>query len=249
MNIDKWVSRIKNRHLPKDFNHEGSENFISNWEYCKSLSNYHFDNTISDDSSWYEILGRFDSDWDQELECLIENKSKKPLRDRPWATGGENPLKKQESYDRMIMGIPDDQIPYYHAPSKLVRERCPIIMSMIEYFKFEKFVFGVQMQYPGQFLQLHIDKFQHRYPTDTAEIVRIQIMLTDYDYGQMFSLGNDVYSHWKRGQILIEDWHNVPHSMINAGKNPVCWIALTGIRSEETDLILERLDKNSVIKI
>lgn len=249
MNLNIWNDRIKCRHLPEGFNHEGSENFISNYEYCKSLSNYHFDTKVEDDSQYYSTLGRFDLDFKNEVDFIIENKTSKPLKDRPWAHDKGNPLTKQESYDRMIMGISDDHIPYYHVQNNLVRHNCPKVMNIMNYFQFESFVFGVQIQYPGQFLQLHIDKYQHRYPTDTSKIVGLQIFLTDYDYGQMFGIGNDVYSHWRQGQILLEDWHNVPHSMINAGKQPLCWIAMIGIRSEKSDEIFQSLSHDSIIKI
>lgn len=249
MNINDWNDRIKHRYLPENFNHEGSEKFISNYEYCKSLSNYHFDTTVEDDSQYYATLGKFDLDFSEELNFAIENKISKPLKDRPWAVGEKNPLEKQESYDKMIMGIPDDYIPYYHVSNNLIREKCPRLVSMMDYFQFEKYVFGLQIQQPGQFLQLHIDKFQHRYPSDTSKIVRLQIFLTDYDYGQMFSIGNDVYSHWKKGQILIEDWHNVPHSMINAGKEPLCWISMIGIRSDKSDEVFASLNADTVIKM
>jgi hypothetical protein len=251
MNIKEWELRNKNPHLPADFRHQEGAKYASNWQYTKTLSNYHFDKWAKNDSKWYAKIGRFVGDWSADLQFLKNNCKIKPHMNRPWTGIGDfNPMREQELADlKRIYGVDENYSPYWHISSKEASENCPSFMKIVNHFKLDKFTFGVHLQKPGQFTFLHIDKFQQRNPEDTSKIIRLYISLENYDLGQFIGYGNDVYSHWQAGDIVIEDWANTPHSMINAGKEPLCWIGITGTRSEETDKILELATPESVYEI
>ena len=251
MNLEEWASRNKFPHLSKDFHHQEGAKFQSNWQYTKTLSNYHFDKWVTDDSMWYTRIGRFEGDWSKDLDFLRANCKKKPHINRPWkGIGDSNPMKEQELADlKRVYGVDENYSPYWHISSKEARENCPTFLKIVDFFKLEKYTFGVHLQMPGQFTFLHIDKFQQRNPEDTTKIIRLYISLEDYDLGQFVNYGNDVYSHWKAGDVVFEDWPNTPHSMINAGKQPITWIGITGTRSAETDAILENATADSIYKI
>lgn len=238
MNITDWNLRNKTPHLPEGFDHQDSKNFTSNWEYCKTLSTYHFDKWREDDNKYYAFLGRFVGNWKQDLEYLKSNAKLKLHKDRPWTGQGENPLLEQEKNDHVIYGGNEDYSPYWHITTAQVKENCPNFLKMVEFFNLKKHTFGVHMQKPGQYLHIHIDKFQQRNPSDTTKIIRLHINLEDYDLSQFIGYGNDIVSHWKAGDIIMEDWANVPHSYHNAGKQPNCWLGITGVVSGDTEEII-----------
>jgi hypothetical protein len=175
MNIKEWELRNKYPVLREDFRHQGGEKYQSNWEYTKTLSNYHFDKWVEDDSNWYANIGRFEGNWSADLEFLKNNCKMKPHMDRPWkGVGDSNPMKEQELADlNRIYGVDEKYSPYWHISSTEARENCPVFVKMVEFFKLEKHTFGVHLQKPGQFTFLHIDKFQQRNPLDTTKIIRI----------------------------------------------------------------------------
>jgi hypothetical protein len=251
MNLQEWRLRNKYPRLREDFHHQGGEKYNSNWEYTKTLSNYHFDKWKEDDSEWYAKIGRVTGDWSKDLEFLKSNCKMKPHMNRPWTGSGEsNPMKEQELADlSRVYGVDENYSPYWHISSKVAKENCPNFIKIVDFFKLENYTFGVHLQKPGQFTFLHIDKFQQRNPEDTTKIVRLYINLEDYDLGQFISYGNDIYSHWKAGDVVLEDWANTPHSMINAGKQPITWIGITGTASPETIAILESANSDSVYNI
>lgn len=251
MNIETWKSRNLNPKLDENFNHQEGTKFSSNWNYTKTLSSYHFDPCVNDDSGWYAKLGKFQGDWEIDLSFLKNNCKLKPLSDRPWQREEGNILSEQEKNDLIIYGIEDskDYCPYWHLSSTDAKKNCPTFIKMCEYFKLDKLTMGFHVQKPGQFLHIHIDKLQQRNPIDTNRIVRMHVYLEDYDPGQFIGYGNDIFSHWKAGQVVIEDWANIPHCYINAGKLPVCWITLTGLRTVDTDKIIECSSEHSIYSI
>ena len=79
---------------------------ISNWEYTKKTSAYHFDNTIMD-YRWDALqgVGRFEGDWSAELAESIQTAEPVTWRTRLNGTfSKESPMIDQEEYDLISAG-------------------------------------------------------------------------------------------------------------------------------------------------
>jgi hypothetical protein len=85
---------------------------------------------------------------------------------------------------------------------------------------------------------LHIDKLQERCPDNPERVIRMTIMLADWQPGQFYSYGNYTYSHWKAGDVHIFDWANVPHATANASRYMRPVLQVTGLKTEKTRQML-----------
>ena len=88
---------------------------------------------------------------------------------------------------------------------------------------------------------MHIDKL-YAWNEDPSKVVRITIMLNDWEPGQFYMYGNRIYDRWKAGEMHIFDWRNVPHSTANTSYIPRVSLQLTGTKTEDTDRILNERD-------
>jgi len=120
-------------------------------------------------------------------------------------------------------------------------EKYPKINEIAEYFKLENFQKRIHVQTTGQLWNLHIDKL-YAWNEDPSKVVRITIMLNDWEPGQFYMYGNRIYDRWKAGEIHIFDWPNTPHSTANTSYVPRVSLQLTGTRTEDTNKILNERD-------
>mgnify|MGYP001174538795 FL=1 len=216
------------------------DDYKSNWEWTKSNSNYHFDkNTIDGVSETFRVCGTFHGDWEEELKQVI--KDSKPVT---WATRGKKGERKdkfieQEEYDLTSAGASADlEVSNFNRKC----EKYTKINEIAEYFKLENFQKRIHVQTTGQVWNLHIDKLYQFNPEDPSKVVRITIMLNDWEPGQFYMYGNRMYERWKAGEIHIFDWPNVPHSTANTSYVPRVSLQLTGVKTEDTDRILNERD-------
>ena len=87
----------------------------------------------------------------------------------------------------------------------------------------------------------HIDKLDDLYPNTAPErIIRIAVMLEDWEPGQFYQYGNDMYDRWHAGDCHYFDWWNVPHATANASNYPRYTLQITGIRTDITDKLLSQ---------
>jgi hypothetical protein len=94
-------------------------------------------------------------------------------------------------------------------------------------------------QRPGQMFNLHIDKIQERCPDDVERVIRMSIMLTDWEPGQFYSYGTTTYSRWRAGDVHIFDWENVPHATANASRSMRPVLQVTGLKTDKTRQLLK----------
>jgi hypothetical protein len=104
-------------------------------------------------------------------------------------------------------------------------------------------------QRTGQMFTVHIDPNHHRFAGpgadplgpfdyDPMDIVRITIMLEDWQPGQFMIYGNSIYQQWKAGDFHIFDWPNIPHATANASHHSRTTLQITGLRTAETNKII-----------
>jgi hypothetical protein len=254
--IDKWSEHIrytKNNPLPAGYNHEWSKKYNSNWDYIKTeFSNYHFDNFRKEqEGDYWTRLGRFEGDFAQAAEEIIEKSKELTWRDisdqglRGFPEG--TPVIEQEDYDRRkLHNLPDNK-------TLLVMGKdlgqWPVIQRMIDFWALEDARPRIQNLQPGEVFEVHIDKLWHQCPLEPERIVRIHIMLQDWKPGQFMSYGNMVYSQWRAGEIHTFDHWNIPHTTSNLGFHYRPMLSIIGNRTARTNEILESASIDSVFKI
>lgn len=211
--------------------------YSSSWQWCVDHSRYHFDNfKIDQPGEWFQPLGRFVGSWQQE----VAQAHGKPIT---WATrkfyGNDNdtvsPMLEQEENDLRDTGAPVD-LKLTDAVFDI--SAYPTLTRMSEYFGIEDAKIRMHYQQPGQMFNLHIDKLHERCPDDLERIIRMTIMLADWEPGQFYSYGNYTYSHWRAGDAHVFDWANVPHATANASRSMRPTLQITGLKTSRTRELL-----------
>ena len=211
--------------------------YDSSWQWCVDHSRYHFDNSRCDKpGDWFWVLGRFVGDWTEEVAWVHG----KPIT---WATrkfyGNDDdtisPMLVQEENDLRTTGAPVD-LELTDAVFDI--SACPTLTRMSEYFGIIDAKVRMHYQQPGQMFNLHIDKLQERCPDNTESIIRLTIMLTDWQPGQFYLYGTNTYSHWHAGDVHVFDWANVPHATANASRYMRPVLQVTGLKTKKTRRML-----------
>jgi hypothetical protein len=205
----------------------------SNWEIQKAKSSYHFNNTVNDPKYDTVIqLGSFVGDWKKEVAEAISSARPATWRDRS-KTKRPNKLVDAEEYDLAQAGA-DPKMIFSHLEYSLA----PVFQKMVDTIGLSNDESRVHVQWPGQVFIKHIDKLEKFNPDDPSKIMRIMIMLTDWDQGHFNQYGNFTYQGWKAGEIHTFDWMNVPHSSANSGLTPRVSLLTTGTVTEKTKQFL-----------
>jgi hypothetical protein len=212
----------------------------SAWAMTKQRSQYHFDTTIMD-PRWDTVqqLGRIQPTWHAELSAAIS--AAQPVT---WRTRGRDsdPLKRaseeydQEDYDLEQQGYGRDYV-----VTNLNYNLDPVFQHIADQFALEKSMARIHVQHPGQVWNLHLDKLEKWMPTDSLQVVRYFVQLTDWQQGHFWSYGNYAWTGWHAGDVSTFDWINVPHATANAGHVPRATLQITGIITDKTKLFLSTL--------
>lgn len=216
----------------------------SNWEIQKAKSNYHFDPKRFDlNVDKINHLGKFVGDWSKEVEQVIESARPATWRNRS-KSGQPNKLVDAEEYDLVNIGA-DPTMVFSHLEYNLpatFQKMCDIIGLANSENR-------AHVQWPGQVFVKHIDKLEKFNPEDPSKIMRIMIMLTDWDQGHFNQYGNFTYQGWSAGEIHTFDWMNLPHSSANSGLTPRVSLLTTGIITEKTREFLKLVNETKEIEI
>lgn len=220
---------------------KSQDEYTSSWQWCVDHSRYHFNNfKIDQPGEWFQVLGRFEGNWADEV-ALAQGK---PIT---WATrkfynnddDTVSPMLEQEENDLRNTGAPVD-LTLTDAVFDI--SAYPTLTRMSEYFAIEDAKIRMHYQQPGQMFNLHIDKLQERCPDDPERVIRMSIMLTDWEPGQFYLYGTTTYSHWRAGDVHIFDWANVPHATANAGRSMRPVLQITGLKTDRTRELLADAD-------
>jgi hypothetical protein len=206
--------------------------YISNWEAGKTQSNYHFSWDRHELAGYdYRWVGRITAGWYKELEDI-----KQKAKPKTWSTRGkeyhpEHPDLVAEENDLTNAGMSKDAVIF-----RKHFEFEGIWKQVIDAFGMDNTKQAFHIQYPGEMLNLHIDK-QYEMNEDASKIARFFIFLEDWKPGQFMQMGTS-YMQWRRGDVVWFDWRNMPHASANAGWEPRCLIQLTGTITRKTEEIL-----------
>ena len=130
----------------------------------------------------------------------------------------------------------------------------PTLYKMMDYFKLisdgvSLVKWQAHIQMTGQMFNMHIDKLWDRCPDNPERIVRITIMLDDWQPGHFYAYGNCMYDHWQAGEVHVFDWSNVPHCTANASSHPRAVLQMTGLKTERTQQLLDNASSNNIFTI
>jgi hypothetical protein len=225
------------------------DNYDSFWEWSKTKSSYHFDNFKQDrPNSTFVILGNIPVTWDKEIS-LIKQKSFPTTWNNITQTAGRKQtvlsIDKRANdiangggdlNDIELTDVVDDFTDF------------PELQKVINSFKLDQAQPRCHIQKTGQMFTRHLDPLQRLYYKDGngspdlddygydyLDIVRVTIMLEDWEPGQFIIYGNSVYQQWRAGEIHMHDWPNVPHATANASEHPRVTLQITGLRTNKTD--------------
>lgn len=217
-----------------------STDYKSSWEFTKARSKYHFDNNRVDrQGDWYTVLGRFDNTWAASLESIKNNSRPMTWENRKYTINREGPVSpmlEQEEYD-IVVGGGDPKMAIVDVIDNF--EPYPELTDIVNFFGLDKVKVRLHIQKTGQVFNRHIDKLDDLYPdVDPENIIRIAVMLEDWEPGQFYQYGNDMYDRWKAGDCHYFDWWNVPHATANASSLPRYTLQMTGLKTDRTRNIL-----------
>ena len=231
--------------------------YSSSWDWTVAHSEYHFNNTIQDQpGDWFDVIGRFEGDWKDERDRLVQ--ATHPVN---WSTRKHFAQKKkdpemlsQEEYDIAQSGGDPKGLMLTNKNSFSNWSDYPTLYKMMDYFKLTSdgvslVKWQAHIQMTGQMFNMHIDKLWDRCPDDPERIVRITIMLDDWQPGHFYMYGNCMYDKWQAGEVHVFDWSNVPHCTANASSSPRAVLQMTGLKTERTQQILDNANKLNVFKI
>ena len=189
-------------------------------------------------------MGKFSGGWQTELQAVIEDA--KPLNwgNRREGTGRENTNinVEAEENDLRTAGA-DPKMIIYRGLADFTK--CPSLQRMTDYFALEPTKSKLHIQFTGEVLNMHIDKL-YDLDADSNNIVRIMIMLQDWEPGQFLMYGNQQFDRWRAGDIHKFDWQNLPHSTANSSNKPRPMLVITGVMSDRTRDILSKPIKKKI---
>lgn len=231
------------------------------------LSAYHFDTGRSDPRFDNLIgLGNFSGEWSDEVAAAVAASRPLTMANRALNhTGDDNyqvhhyyPPKKNkdiEEYDAEKAFFDTTDFKYEDTP--IINKSANFgakMQKMVDAFKFlpEPISYSCHVQLTSQVFPYHIDFFHRRNRfgnVDQQRLMRVMIMLTDWEPGHMFGYGNYQYTGWKAGDITTFNHAHVPHYSANAAYNPRVMILLTGVATKETDEFLWKAKNSKTINI
>lgn len=224
-------------------------------EIKKTQSQYHFDvNRFDPRWDCVKGLGRFKADFSEDREIIKQTANASSWRTRIFGAkttrgdgGQETPPNnwiQAEEYD-ISQGGGDPQMSICHMGATL----SPNLQKICDMIGLENGHDKTHMQVVGEVFNIHMDKLGRIYPQDHSRIMRIVVMLSDWEPGHFYQYGNHVYTHWKAGDFHTFDWKNVPHCTANAGRNPRFTLVTTGIATEKTYEFLKHAATTAEIEI
>ena len=212
---------------------------ISNWEDAKKRSNYHFNKKIKDTDN-IKHIGRFVGTWKDEVDNVINDTKKINWSNRRLSTDRPNNDVEAEENDLIKAGA-NPKMTIYRGLTDF--SKCPTIQKIIDYFQFKSCKAKLHVQFTGDVLNMHIDKL-YDLDEDPNNVIRIMVMLDDWEPGQFLIYGNQIFDRWQSGDIHYFDWQNIPHATANASMTPRPMLVITGVMSLETkDITKVQLDR------
>lgn len=213
----------------------------SNWEDAKTRSNYHF-NKWHRDTDCVQHLGKFTGGWQSELQSVIDDAKPLNWANRREGTGRPDGDVQAEENDLIKAGA-DPKMTIYRGLKDF--SKCPTLQRMTDFFCLEPVKSKLHIQFTGEVLNMHIDKL-YDLDADPNNVIRVMVMLQDWEPGQFLMYGNQQFDRWRSGDIHTFDWQNLPHATANASNKPRPMLVITGVKSDKTNNLLQKEIKKRI---
>ena len=187
-------------------------------------------------------LGRFTSGWQTELQQVINDTKPLNWSNRREGSGRPDGDVQAEENDLIEAGA-DPKMTIYRGLKDFTK--CPTLQRMTDFFALEPVKSKLHIQFTGEVLNMHIDKL-YDLDADPKNVIRIMIMLQDWEPGQFLMYGNQMFDRWRTGDIHKFDWQNIPHATANASNKPRAMLVVTGVMSDTTRKILSKEIKKKI---
>jgi hypothetical protein len=250
------------RHSEANMNPFTVDGIPSRWYHNKLRSTWHFDPKGDPNEKTYNILCKFEGDWDKGIKRALKRSKEhtignyrqrnQSLQDKSLHDGEMMDIKRGSGRD-------DVSCMYYDTPVALQyntdgeekwkidrHEAYEPFFKMLESIgMYDIHLMRVHIQRLGQVTPAHIDQ-QMRYArphwrkrwTDAGadkeplKLRRVLIALTDWDYGHVWQMGNTYYQGYDAGECMVYDWCNMPHGTANFGYTPRITLQATGFMDD-----------------
>ena len=231
----------------------------SRWENTKKISSWHFDTSrpAKPGRDSYTYVGKFVGDFSKAIEICMPrakrstwaNRNKHKIPGELWSAGAEE-------YDLIQAGADPKMEIFSRDPAHDIPE-FRIIGDILGLHHAET---NFHNQTTGQMLVEHIDNFAGSKARDNKPYIvdfdenpdmvrRFTIMLADWQLGQVFQLGNAMWTQWQAGDCITWEWRDIPHSTCNMGWWDRPMLQITGRTTEQTKEILDNAGPDQVFNI
>lgn len=229
----------------------------SRWEFTKSQSHWHFDKTrkpeLGQDS--YLPVCRFDADFSEAIATCLP-------RAKPSSWASRNNFNKDIAEQGLYTASAEEADliragadPKQEVFARTAAEDVPIFQAIADHLGLEDAMIKFHNQTTGQMLHFHIDNFAARPERENSFKVteidrnpdlmrRFAIMLADWEMGQAWMFGNNMYWGWSAGDCITWDWRDMPHATVNAGWKPRPLLQITGYQTRRTKEIVAVAEAN-----
>lgn len=224
--------------------------YQSLWQWSKDRSSYHFDKQRQESpGQYFRVAGHIEPNWQQELD-IVKQRSIPRTWDNITYSGQQNqrPISTEKRRFDIAQGGGDlDTIELTNTFDDF--STLPCLQSVIDHFGLESPQSRCHVQLTGQMFTMHIDPLERLFTGQEISdpdakysyihrIVRVTVMLEDWEPGQFKLFGNQIYQQWRAGDFYIHDWANVPHATANASEHARITLQITGLATDRTKQIL-----------
>lgn len=229
----------------------------SRWEYTKTRSHWHFDNLrpAEPGKDSYTAVGRFVADYTDAIEqCTPKAVASSWSTRNKEKVAGELYSASAEEQDLIRAGADPKQQVFARAMAGDVA----VFKRISDWLGIEDAMITFHNQTTGQMLHTHIDNFAGRKERENSfietdldrnpEIMRrFVIMLSDWQLGQIFQVGNANWTQWQAGDCITWEWQDMPHSTANMGWHDRPMLQITGYVTNRTREVLAAADATKEI--
>jgi hypothetical protein len=232
------------------------------WDSNSKNSDYHFDSSIKDKpGDYFKVLGYFDlshREVQTEIDWIISRAD--------WEQGkGSREYDDLSDSARNLHGFSEKILNKTSSgsikgfQSTLHEKMFPLLSKLkqasgLEFYSskvtHDKIVphsARIICQSPGHMFQLHVDNELWRIHHDPSQVVRMVVMLDDWKAGQLYQYGTCLYEGWKRGEVHVFDWPNVPHSTANTSKVHRPSLQFTALKTPVYEELLKHGNRDTEI--
>lgn len=231
----------------------------SRWAYTKGRSAWHFDNLRAPEPGLdsYTAVCRFDADFSEAIElCTLRAVVSSWATRNKEKVAGELYSASAEEQDLIQAGADPKQEIF----ARTMAADVDVFQRISDWLGIEDPMITFHNQTTGQMLHTHIDNFAARKERQNSFLEtdldknpsimrRFVIMLSDWQLGQIFQVGNANWTQWRAGDCITWEWQDMPHSTANMGWHDRPMLQITGFTTAKTRQRLYQSDGNLIVNI